>query len=142
MIVVIIVLYTLIGIEIVKRRRAMNAINSQTFAFDDTVLAAAPSEASYCEPNKGVAITSEFGIQSQPGYLSTSHSANESLISASKQYTPTSFQPQSVQQPKLSSLSFKQYVLMPVFFFLALLSVWVCPSTNRVASFVNPSFAS
>jgi hypothetical protein len=31
---------------------------------------------------------------------------------------------------------------MPLFFFLALLLVWVAPSTNRVASFINPSFSS
>jgi hypothetical protein len=31
---------------------------------------------------------------------------------------------------------------MPVFFFLALLTVWVAPSTNRVASFINPNFSS
>jgi hypothetical protein len=31
---------------------------------------------------------------------------------------------------------------MPLFFFLTLLLVWVAPSTNRVASFVDPTFAS
>jgi len=31
---------------------------------------------------------------------------------------------------------------MPLFFFLALLSVWVAPSTNRLATFVHPGFAS
>ncbi|KAL1842332.1 hypothetical protein VTJ49DRAFT_5500 [Mycothermus thermophilus] len=41
-----------------------------------------------------------------------------------------------------SSLSFRQYILMPLFFFLALLLVWVCPSTNRVAVFANPRFFS
>ncbi|EAQ87411.1 hypothetical protein CHGG_04030 [Chaetomium globosum CBS 148.51] len=41
-----------------------------------------------------------------------------------------------------SSLSFRQYILMPLFFFLALLLVWVAPSTNRVASFVDPHSSS
>lgn len=31
---------------------------------------------------------------------------------------------------------------MPLFFFLALLSVWVAPSTNRFATFIDPSFGS
>jgi len=31
---------------------------------------------------------------------------------------------------------------MPLFFFLALLTVWVCPSTNRVAAFIDPTFGS
>jgi hypothetical protein len=44
--------------------------------------------------------------------------------------------------PRRSSLSLRQYILMPVFFFLALLTVWVAPSTNRVASFINPNFSS
>ncbi|KAL2267366.1 hypothetical protein VTJ83DRAFT_4643 [Remersonia thermophila] len=41
-----------------------------------------------------------------------------------------------------SSLSFRQYILMPLFFFIALLLVWMCPSTNRVAVFANPDFFS
>jgi hypothetical protein len=44
--------------------------------------------------------------------------------------------------PSGSPLSFRQYILMPLFFFFALLLVWVCPSTNRVAIFVNPDFFS
>ncbi len=47
-----------------------------------------------------------------------------------------------INPTKTSSLSFRQYILMPLFFFLAMLLVWVAPSTNRVATFINPSFFS
>lgn len=140
MILIISVVYTIVGIEIVKRTRAMNAINSGNFAMDDTMVAP-PSEVSCSHSNEGVAVGVEFDVRSQPGNFSTSRSAEESLISTSKRSFSTC-RPRTFQQPKLSSLSFRQYILMPLFFFLALLSVWVAPSTNRVASFVNPHFSS
>ena len=48
-----------------------------------------------------------------------------------------------MRPPKTAaSLSFRQYILMPLFFFLALLLAWVAPSTNRVAAFADPTFSS
>ncbi|CAK7221667.1 hypothetical protein SCUCBS95973_004576 [Sporothrix curviconia] len=45
-------------------------------------------------------------------------------------------------QANRSALSLRQYLLMPVMFFVVLLAIWVAPTTNRVASFVDPSFVS
>jgi len=70
--------------------------------------------------------------------MSTSHSVDESFATASKHSTSLS----QLNPAKRSSLLFRQYILMPLFFFLALLSVWVAPSTNRVATFIDPTFGS
>lgn len=63
----------------------------------------------------------------------------ESRAASSKLYAASTSR---IKTPAPTPLSFRQYILMPLFFFLALLLVWVAPSTNRVASFINPSFNS
>lgn len=131
------VLYCLVGIEIVRRRRALQSLTSNSVAMDDTVLPA--TDASYASSSNTVAMTVEFDVYSQRGQMSTSHSGNESLLTTSKCSVST---PRHPNTPRRSSLSFRQYILMPLFFFLAMLSVWVAPTTNRVASFVNPQFSS
>ncbi|SPO02025.1 related to cAMP receptor (Car4) [Cephalotrichum gorgonifer] len=145
-IIVTIVLYILVGIEIAKRRRDLKATSSQDIPLDNTVMLA-DDTASHDKGNPdaiGVAVTTEVGVRvhhSRAG--STSHSLTNST---------SSLQPTSVcsvttarhlapsHQP--AALSFRQYILMPLFFFLALLSVWVAPSTNRLATFVDPTFSS
>ncbi|KAK0724917.1 hypothetical protein B0H67DRAFT_480881 [Lasiosphaeris hirsuta] len=145
MILIIIVLYCLIGIEIVKRRRALASIttSSQVVFMDDVVMPTVEIDVceSYSNPHNTVAMTVEFDVHSHPRKGSTSRSGDESLLltSTSKCCAATS---QHITTPHRSSLSFRQYILMPLFFFLALLSVWVAPSTNRVASFIDPTFSS
>ena len=133
-IVVTIVLYCLVGMEIVRRRRAIKAITSDSVPLDDTVLVD-----TYNDRRASVATAVELEVRSPPRQVSTSYSVNESFAtnsqcSASGTYT--------IRVPQRPALSFRQYILMPLFFFLALLSVWVAPTTNRVASFVDPSFSS
>ncbi|KIH94315.1 cAMP receptor (Car4) [Sporothrix brasiliensis 5110] len=45
-------------------------------------------------------------------------------------------------QANRSALSLRQYLLMPVMFFVVLMAIWVAPTTNRLLSFVEPSFVS
>ncbi|KAK3385655.1 hypothetical protein B0H63DRAFT_414761 [Podospora didyma] len=135
MIFITIVLYCLVGLEIVKRRHALKSINSDSDAILlDETLRPENSAASPNHNSTGKTTAVEFDdAQSHSRQASTSHS--ESPMST--------HHPQRLNTPRQSSaLSFRQYILMPLFFFLALLSVWVAPTTNRVASFVNPSFSS
>ncbi|KAK0738761.1 hypothetical protein B0T18DRAFT_252211 [Schizothecium vesticola] len=122
-IVVIIILYSLVGIEIVKRRQALLSIGTDAeVLLDDTVM---PAEAPTAIP-----------IQSSPSINHTSHASTDGSVLTTKQSL------NQLYVPKRSSLSFRQYILMPLFFFLALLTVWVAPSTNRVANFIDPTFGS
>jgi hypothetical protein len=124
-IVAIIALYCMVGLEIVKRRRALKTIIADSdvlLDLDDTVMPADEPSAIPVEPSPSV---NHASLRSTNGYVLTTHRSHSQLRTA-----------------KRSSLSFRQYILMPLFFFLALLSVWVAPSTNRVATFIDPTFAS
>ena len=122
---IIIVLYSMVGLEIVKRRQALKSVTTDSSALldlDDTVM---PTE----EP-------SAIPVETSPSINHASHgSTNGSVLTAKRSHSQR-------HTPKRSSLSFRQYILMPLFFFLALLTVWVAPSTNRVATFIDPAFAS
>ncbi len=116
-----IALYLFVGVEIAKRRRILRSIS------DDTVPPAPPHES--------------CGNSTHDDDETIARSADESVSPtiASKYYAASTTR---INPTKTSSLSFRQYILMPLFFFLAMLLVWVAPSTNRVATFINPSFFS
>ena len=124
-IVVIIALYCMVGLEIVKRRRALKSVivdSDVHLDLDDTVM---PAE----EP-------SAIPVEPSPSINHVSHGSTNGSVSTTKRSHS------QLRTAKRSSLSFRQYILMPLFFFLALLTVWIAPSTNRVAAFINPTFAS
>ncbi|KAG7287194.1 hypothetical protein NEMBOFW57_006699 [Staphylotrichum longicolle] len=127
-IVITIGLYLLVGIEIARRRRILRAISSNvdSSAIEDTV--PPPPHDSSCSNST----SADYDDTIPP-------SSDDSPTITSKYYTSSA---PRINPTKTSSLSFRQYILMPLFFFLALLLVWVAPSTNRVASFINPSFSS
>ncbi|KFY14019.1 hypothetical protein V492_02908 [Pseudogymnoascus sp. VKM F-4246] len=102
------VLYGLIGVNILKRKHAFKAISNDSFPLESV------------SQNNGDA--DDANAQSQDG---------ESTISL--YHTPP---------PSRSSLSFRQYVLMPLMIFVILLAIWIAPTTNRVASFTNPGYLS
>ncbi len=126
-IVITIGLYLVVGIEIAKRRRILRSISQSATAEEDTVPPPAPE--------------SWGGSTNADDDETIPQSADESVSPTitSKYYHSSA--PRTTPA-NTSSLSFRQYILMPLFFFLALLLVWVAPSTNRVASFINPSFSS
>ncbi|KAK4187343.1 hypothetical protein QBC35DRAFT_384978 [Podospora australis] len=139
MILITMILYIAVGVEIVRRRRAFASITSDAIPLDDTInsnrYSASFQAADHTRiiprspSSKKVASCRSSTAGGRGGSRSISTSTTHPLT------TPTII-------TKRSSLSFRQYVLMPLFFFLALLSVWVAPSTNRVATFMNPSFKS
>ncbi|TWU73427.1 hypothetical protein ED733_004210 [Metarhizium rileyi] len=142
MILIAMVIYCLVGIEILRRRVVFHSFNSNSVPLEDNLVSAArTSDCNYQSRDIEQNINSEHG---QPFAL---HSGEEwqslpskpRMTSASHTVATTTHQSSA---PHNSSLSFRQYVLMPVFFFLALLSVWVAPSTNRVGVFVRPDFSS
>ncbi|CAM1510825.1 Fc.00g083380.m01.CDS01 [Cosmosporella sp. VM-42] len=136
MILIIIIIYVMVGIEIARRRHALHAINSDSVPLDDTVVSSADTHLE----NSNY----EADAHSQSGNTFTSHSGDELLLTTSKHSITASRNAAAthhINPSPHSSLSFRQYILMPLFFFLALLSVWVAPSTNRVGAFVNPTFS-
>ncbi|KFG86306.1 hypothetical protein MANI_026996 [Metarhizium anisopliae] len=135
MILISMVIYVLVGIEIVKRKGALQSFNSDPVPLEDSIASTADTPYKSSERR-----ATEGNFPLRHGHASVSHSGEESPILPPKARVATSH---TVDTPtRHLSISFRQYILMPIFFFLALLSVWVAPSTNRVGAFVNPDFLS
>ncbi|KAL2153749.1 hypothetical protein VTH82DRAFT_4904 [Thermothelomyces myriococcoides] len=151
-------LYSLVGLEIVKRRRALESISSELHQVTVTVTTSAavedsgipPVTAAYYPGSSRNSTTAEYGTGCDaaadcggPNGVATTTTITGGSGSSSgvkKSYAASTATRVIPSNP--SSLSFRQYILMPLFFFLALLLVWVAPSTNRVASFARPGFSS
>lgn len=72
----------------------------------------------------------------------TSHATETSITTKSANILESQEEPVIFQVPphvshSQTSVSFRHYVLMPLIFFLVLLSTWVAPTINRVSAFVN-----
>ncbi|KAK4159986.1 hypothetical protein QBC43DRAFT_326207 [Cladorrhinum sp. PSN259] len=162
MILITMTLYISVGIEIVRRRRAFTSITTDSIPLDDTIL---PDTSNRYSVRAGIHVTTTHGTSTSPdlevakhenngiprspsstinnhSMLGTATSCRCSTGRRSISTQPLTASPSAVNTTQRSSLSFKQYILMPLFFFLALLSVWVAPSTNRVATFMDPTFKS
>lgn len=166
MILISMALYIAVGIEIVKRRRAFSSIATDSIPLDDKIIL--PDTSNSCSTQTGIRVTTTHGTSSSSDQdiesgdqTSASPTIDKSTLGtwtscrSSASRGSTSTQPLTtttkttkttktvaVNNKQRSSLSFRQYILMPLFFFLALLSVWVAPSTNRLATFIHPTFAS
>lgn len=143
-------LYLFVGIEIARRRRILRSISSNIHN-EDTV---PPPPEHHLDESSRNSTTLDYD-DTNPTHSDASPTSTITTATA-KYYAPTttttittkyyssSTTPITarINPTKTSSLSFRQYILMPLFFFLAMLTVWVAPSTNRVASFINPGFSS
>lgn len=131
-------IYVMVGVEISRRRHAFQAIESDFIPLDDATTDTVDERFtnSQCE--------TESTLQLQSRDACASHSRAGSSIATTTQSTAT-LSPNAIHRPTMPlrrTLSFRQYILMPLFFSLALLSVWIAPSTNRLGTFVNPHFSS
>ncbi|KAL2177795.1 uncharacterized protein P884DRAFT_223556 [Thermothelomyces heterothallicus CBS 202.75] len=143
-IIITIALYLLVGLEIVKRRHVLESIASSMHRATATVTAAAADDDSGIPPVTAVSYPGSSRNSTTADYGGPNGATTTTIISRSggggKSYAASTSTRIIPSNP--SSLSFRQYILMPLFFFLALLLVWVAPSTNRVASFAKPGFSS
>ncbi|KAH8900582.1 putative cAMP receptor [Thozetella sp. PMI_491] len=113
------VLYCLVGVEIFKRRRDFDALGSDSIP-PDTTLSTNTTPASPAEVSVPSPVHRGFKL----------HDRNDS--------NPDWDRPSHHR----SSLSFRQYVVMPLLFFVVLLAIWMAPTTNRVASLIDPTYLS
>jgi len=127
-------IYCLVGIEIFKRRSALNSISNDFISLDTVV---SIDDTSFDSSNNTSTPAVEISDQSHPTRTVESRDGKASITSTSNLHPSGNLAANPVR-PRQSSLSFRQYVLMPLMFFVVLLSVWVVPSINRVSSFVSP----
>jgi len=123
------VLYILIGVEIFKRKQAFKAITSDAIPLDTV---ASP--------------TSSY--RTSTWYSDNSRNAGASSFETDARSHPRPFvelRDPGGGEPAVSnqsSMSFRQYILMPLMIFVVLLAIWVAPTVNRVATLVDSSFIS
>jgi hypothetical protein len=129
-------LYVLVGIEILKRRHVFKSIGRVDYLDLDTIVAAHNSAKALSQtksPSPAVPIA-KLHDRTETGNISlsssTSHPRPSDAITLSH----------GVAHP--SHISFRQYILMPLMFFVVLLAIWVAPTTNRISAFINPDFQS
>jgi hypothetical protein len=125
-------LYLLVGIQILKQKRFFKSVANTYVTLDTDVSVPAVS---LTHPSPAVILPAGSKSHINPshdpsaGDIKAPHSASSS--------TTTGRRP-SIRSP----VSFKQYILMPLTFFVVLLLVWVALTVNRVLSFINPHFVS
>ncbi|CAK7206226.1 hypothetical protein SEUCBS139899_009013 [Sporothrix eucalyptigena] len=159
---VVLVLYCLVGWKIVKGKRALKSVESdvipldlqQTAEKDDddhsaTTIGHAVSSRvldNSIIPGAGAAVSAKAWSRDGTESVSplrplddTGHYQNNANIPFSP--SAATFNSKNWQANR-SALSLRQYLLMPVMFFIVLLAIWVAPTTNRIASFVDPEFVS
>ena len=142
-------LYCLIGKEIVKRRLEFKSINSDKIP-QTTILSA--DDAPLDQIKDAVTRTVEVNVQSQPAHvvvtpqdakglalplLSKSFVSHISTSHLSLSHVASDHGP-----PRQSPVSFRQYILMPLMFFLVLLTIWLPPSIYRIRTLMNPNLVS
>ncbi|KAL1896859.1 hypothetical protein Sste5346_004493 [Sporothrix stenoceras] len=129
-----------IGLAVSSPKRALGAHTSIHGGID----AASPSSSSHPATHPGKA-------WSRDGTESVSPLRPVDDFGSPNQYPSSPYQQSPGSSPSFnthkwqanrSALSLRQYLLMPVMFFVVLMAIWVTPSTNRVLSFVEPSFVS
>lgn len=133
----VLIIYFLIGIEISRLRDEFKLTE------DDHIALTSHSTSSRPFDNNDSTVTTivESDGNNKPGLVSESHIISESslertstLRQPSRHFGSTNHSP-----PTQRRMSFKQYILMPSLFFLALLTTWVAPTINRVSLFIQPS---
>lgn len=139
-------LYCLVGIEILKRRHAFKSIGSDYITLDTIVSA---NNVSFDHFNNAVAMTVEVNVQSQPVHIAKLDDGKEtgfaSLSNCSistSHIRPSDSIVSDHRPPNRPPVSFRHYILMPLMFFVVLLAIWVAPTTNRISAFINPSYVS
>ncbi|CAG8040531.1 unnamed protein product [Penicillium salamii] len=115
-IVVVLILYTLIGIEITRVRDEFKLTD------DDHIALTSGNSAS--------SVTTTIEARSQ---------GTQSVDPESTPTPPSAFKASLAahQVQKQRRVSLKKYVIMPSLFFLAMLTTWIAPTINRISEFVH-----
>ncbi|KAJ5625353.1 hypothetical protein N7510_001662 [Penicillium lagena] len=133
------IIYCLIGIEISRLRDELNLS-----ADDHIALTSNSADKNPFDGSNGTVTIVESDPRNKSPPISTSQITSQSSVECTS--TPlASSSPISLlksKSPKQRSVSFKEYILMPSLFFLALLATWVTPTINRVSTFIHPNYQS
>lgn len=135
------IIYCLIGTEISRLRNDFKLTDDEQIALTSTSANSQPFDKS---PNTTTTTTIESNPANQTVRITEAHVTSEFSVqrtSAPQFQPPPSSHSTSINNPpKQRRVSFRQYILMPSLFFLALLATWVTPTINRVSSLIRPDY--
>lgn len=130
------VFYFLIGIEIARLRDEFK------LSSEDHIQLTSHSSAvqSFSNPGGSVTTTVEANPKPMSPPVHENRIGSESSIEQAIAPRPvlSTHLPPNYKKTKQRNVSFKQYILMPSLFFLALLTTWLTPTINRVSAFIHP----
>ncbi|KAH8666013.1 putative cAMP receptor [Tricladium varicosporioides] len=129
---IVFLLYSLVGIEILKQRRLFKDIGSQYITLDTPISA---NNAPFNHTPKVDTTTISPNTHPRPVHIPNFSRKDPESVTSS---LSTSYNPPSPNSP----VSFRQYILMPLMFFIVLLAIWVAPTANRVGAFIDHHFES
>ncbi|KAJ5220556.1 hypothetical protein N7468_009760 [Penicillium chermesinum] len=130
---VVLLIYFLIGFEIFKLRHDFKLTGDDHIALTSAHSRPSPARLSWSSTavqDETLSAKSSLGIPSRTGTEAFAQSP-----ASQPPLRPPGFAVRSSTQRRVS---FKQYIMMPSLFFLALLATWVAPTINRVAAFIHP----
>lgn len=134
------IIYCLIGTEISRLRDDFKLAEDEQIALTSTSANSQPFDNS---PSTSTTTTVESNPANQTVRITEAHVTSEFSVErmSAPQPPPSSHCPTSINNaPKQRRVSFRQYILMPSLFFLALLATWVTPTINRISSFIRPNY--
>lgn len=135
------ILYILVGVQVIKLRHQFNVSHADHIALSSNISTnISTNNHSFAQSDNSVPVTVEVDIQTPPAPSSLDQTGPQSFIDqTSSSPSPTDLNHKHSRQ---SHVSFRQYILMPMVFFLVLLATWVAPTINRISALVNPNHSS
>jgi hypothetical protein len=133
------ILYCLIGLEIFKLSKEFKLSRNDHLPLASTTSADKPT---LDDTDSGVAPTVSVSVKSQAINDSEKQTRTVGHISGPRTPQPINDVSNYESPKQRAPVSFRQYILMPLLFFIALLITWVTPTINRISAFRNPGYES
>lgn len=114
---VVVLIYSLVGIRILAQKRALQAQSYESVSFDTVI---------------STDMNGQCVEEVDTNFRSNSSNSSTAPIRHFKVHVG--------RQGK--TISFRQYILLPLLFFLISLSVWTALTVNRIHSFIDPHYTS
>lgn len=130
--------YFLIGFQILKLRDDFKLTDDDHIAL--TSVGSNPPPAHYSGSTADISVRGDLSGKSSP--LVTSSFGTETSVQALPSQPAPRSPAAAYRHQSQRRVSFKQYIIMPSLFFLALLATWVTPTINRVTAFIHPGHES
>lgn len=136
------ILYGLVGVEILQQRHVFKSISNDFVGLDTMA-----STSDNLHPNhiNNTEVNIELPPELDASVLQDNKGAGSVSLSksiGSSRLSPSDGVALANAPRSRSPVSFRQYILLPLMFFVVLLTIWVAPTTNRVASLINPNYQS